>query len=134
MLLFLIVSCTSNTIFKAPDDLIPKDSMQLLMIDMLIADAAKFQKNNNLERNINYMPLVYEKYNIDSTRFHNSNLYYTSKIDEYNKMLDTIKSRLQYIKNDFDAKKKVIDSLRRDSIIRSKPIIILDVNTLKKNQ
>ena len=38
LLVFIfLVSCTSNTIFKEPKDLIPKDTMSLLLQDMMIA-------------------------------------------------------------------------------------------------
>ena len=40
ILLFLL-SCTSNTIYKKPKDLIPKDSMVALLTDMYIASSAK---------------------------------------------------------------------------------------------
>jgi hypothetical protein len=86
-LLFLIVvimvSCTSNTILKKPKDLIPKDSMVLLLTDLFIAKSAFPEKNIKNQRKINYIPLVYNKYKIDSTRFASSNFYYTSKLEEY---------------------------------------------------
>lgn len=120
LVLIFIVSCTSNTIFEAPKDLIPKDSMQLLMIDMLIAESAKYQKNKNLQKDVNYMPFVYEKYEIDSLRFHKSNVYYTSRIDEYKKMLDTVKSRLETIKKKYATLRNLKDSLKRDSLQKLK--------------
>ena len=84
LLIFIfLVSCTSNTIFEKPKDLIPKDTMSLLVQEMMIASSAKFIKNKNLERKINYMPLVYDLFKIDSIRFQSSNLYYLSKIDLY---------------------------------------------------
>ena len=82
ILLFLL-SCTSNTIYKKPKNLVPKDSMIALLTDMYIASSAKNVKNKFLKREKNYMALVYGKYKIDSTRFDVSNDYYTSKIEEY---------------------------------------------------
>ena len=86
-LLFLsvifMVSCTSNTILEKPTDLIPKDSMVLLLTDLFIAKSAFNEKNIKNQRKINYIPLVYNKYKIDSTRFESSNFYYTSKLEEY---------------------------------------------------
>jgi len=95
----LIFSCTSNTILEKPKDLIPKDSMQLLLQEMVIAGSAKFIKNKNLEKNINYMPLVYQKFKIDSARFQNSNLYYMSKIDMYQKILESAKESIEKQEN-----------------------------------
>ena len=76
----LFSGCISNTIYEKPNDLIPKDSMVLLIQEMTIASSAKMVKTVNLQRNINYFPFVFEKFKIDSTRFAKSSFYYTSKI------------------------------------------------------
>ena len=116
LLIFMfLVSCTSNTIFEKPEDLIPKDTMSLLVQEMMISSSAKFIKNKNLERKINYMPLVYDLFKIDSIRFQNSNLYYISKIDVYQEVFQNAKISLQKRKSIFDEIKKIKDSLRRDS-------------------
>jgi hypothetical protein len=98
ILLFLIVivltSCTSNTILKKPKDIIPKDTMVLLLTDLFIAKSAFIEKNILNQRKINYMPLVYHKYKIDSTRFSNSNFYYTSKLEEYELIYTAVNARL----------------------------------------
>ena len=93
MLIFL-VSCTSNTILKKPKDLIPKDSMVLLLTDLYIAKSASSEKNLNNERGINYTSFVYNKYKIDSTRFNSSNFYYTSKLEEYDLIFKEVKEKL----------------------------------------
>ena len=93
MVLFL-GSCTSKTILKKPKDLIPKDTMVLLLTDLNIAKSAYNKKNLNNERNINYVVLVYNKYKIDSTRFLNSNYYYTSKLEEYDLIFKEVKKSL----------------------------------------
>ncbi|WP_373941595.1 DUF4296 domain-containing protein [Polaribacter sejongensis] len=90
-----LVSCTSNTIFKEPKDLIPRDTMTLLLGDMMIASSAKFVKNKNEQKKVNYMAFIYDKYKIDSLRFQNSNLYYTSKIDLYEEMITDVKKNLE---------------------------------------
>jgi len=113
----LVISCTSNTILKKPKDLIPKDEMVSIITDMLIASSAQQIKNKDLKRNVNYFPLIFEKYHIDSTRFKSSNFYYTSQIDEYDIILKEVKERLS-------AQKKIVDSIRKveDSISRAKNI------------
>ena len=87
ILVFLFLSCTGNSIYEKPDNLIPKDSMKLILKDLFLATAAKNIKNKNLQRRFSYIPLVYQKYKIDSTRFKESSLYYTSKIDDNDPML-----------------------------------------------
>jgi len=123
ILAFLILgSCTSNTIFEKPTDLIPKDTMSLLVQEMMIASSATYIKNKNMERDMNYMPLVYERFQIDSVRFQTSNLYYISKIDEYKLIFEDAKNSLKEQKAYFDGIKNTKDSLRLDSIKRNKEL------------
>ena len=118
--LFFLASCTSNTIFKAPKDLIPKDTMSLLIQDLMVAASSKFVKNKNLEKKINYMPLVYERFKIDSLRFQTSNLYYMSKIDLYQEIFLNAKTSLKKQEEDLNYIVKIKDSLREDSIKKLK--------------
>ena len=111
-----LMACTSNTIMKKPDDLIPKKQMVNLLTDMLITSGAENIKNIDLERNVNYFPLVFEKYGIDSTRFKESNYYYTSQIDDYEKILKEVDKRLKAMKEKLDQEIKLQDSLKNDSI------------------
>ena len=122
ILFIFFCSCTSNTIFEKPKDLIPKDTLSLLIQEMLIAKAAKYNKNKNLEKSINYMPLVYSRFKIDSLRFKRSNLYYLSKIDEYQKIISDAKASLQKRKFVFDKMKNVRDSLKNDSVQKVKKL------------
>ncbi len=110
------MACTSNTIIKKPDNLIPKNQMEDLITDMLIAAGAENIKNINLERNVNYFPLIFEKYGIDSTRFKESNYYYTSQIDDYEKILKRVDERLKALKEKLDNEIKLQDSLKIDSM------------------
>lgn len=110
------MGCTSNTIIKKPDHLIPKDQMVDLLTDLLIASGAENIKNIDLERNVNYFPLVFEKYGIDSTRFKESNYYYTSKIDDHEEILKKVDERLKAMKKKLDDEIKLRDSLKTDSL------------------
>tara|TARA_R110000787_G_scaffold25308_7_gene71163 strand:- start:4196 stop:4681 length:486 start_codon:yes stop_codon:yes gene_type:complete len=112
----LLYSCTSNTIYKKPKDLIPKDSMILLLKDLYIASSAKSIKNKNLQRKISYIPLVYNLYKIDSLRFNNSNIYYTSRVDDYQPILDQVLVLLKKEQAFFTNIKKVRDSVLQDSL------------------
>lgn len=79
----------------------------MLLTDIHIASSAKFTKNKTLERDVNYMVLVYEKHKIDSTRFKSSNIYYTSRIEQYSEMLKEVKRRLK-------AKRDIIEKMIKD--------------------
>jgi hypothetical protein len=110
------LSCTSNTIFEKPKNLIPRDTMRLLLQEMMIASSAKFIKNKKQQKNINYMPYVYEKFKIDSTRFDHSNYYYMSKIDIYQEILENAKNSLESRSDVFNKIRSKIDSIRKDSM------------------
>lgn len=116
ILTVILCSCTSNSILEKPKDLIPKDTMSLLVQELMKASSAKFIKNKNLQKNINYMPFVYDRFNIDSSRFKRSNFYYMSTVDDYIKIYDDAKKQLEEQKTFYDLLKKEQDSLRRDSI------------------
>lgn len=128
LIFIILVSCTSNTIFDKPKDLIPKDTMSLLLQEMMIASSAKFIKNKNLQKNINYMPFVYEMFQIDSARFETSNYYYMSKIDLYQEIIEDAKKSLEDRNNVFKKIQTRLDSIRIDSTnrIRDKQRILDD--------
>ena len=95
---FFLYNCTSNTIIRKPDHLIPKDQMVDLLTDMYLANGGTNIKNLQLKRNVNYFHLVYEKYHIDSTQFKESNFYYISKIDDYDDILKRVDDRLKALR------------------------------------
>ena len=118
ILIVLFMSCKNNTIYDEPLDLIPKDSMMMLLKDLYLATAAKSIKNSRQQKKVSYTTLVYNKYNIDSLRFNSSNLYYTSKIDVYEPMLNEITAILKKEQEFFTEAKKIKDSLFNDSLLK----------------
>ena len=106
-------ACTSNTIIKKPDNLIPKEQMVDVLTDMLLASGGGNIKNKLLHRKVNYFPFVFEKHQIDSTRFKESDYYYISKIDEHNEILKKVEIRLKALKKVVEKEKKIQDSLKR---------------------
>ena len=119
-LFMFFASCTSNTIFKKPKDLIPKDTMSLLLQEMMISTSAKFIKNKNNQKNINYMPFVYERFKIDSTRFESSNYYYMSTIDLYQEILEKANASINTQQDVLKKVKKELDSIIKIQIIMFK--------------
>ena len=109
---FTLASCTSRTIYKKPENLIGKDKMINIWTDLYIAIGAKSIKTKKLERKKNYIPLVLEKYKIDSIQFSKSNIYYTSRIEEYEEMFEEVQKRLNDLKNIYDPETE-LDSLIR---------------------
>lgn len=109
---FTLASCTSRTIYKKPENLISKDKMINIWTDLYISMGAKSIKTKKLEKDKNYIPLVLEKYKIDSIQFSKSNIYYTSRIEEYEEMFEEVQKRLNDLKNIYDPETE-IDSLIR---------------------
>lgn len=111
---FFLVSCTSsNTIYKKPGNLIPKDTMELLLVDMYLAASSSNIKDKCSKKRKSYLPFVFEKYQIDSTRFYSSNNYYTSKIEDYKDILTAVRVRIDKDYQFFEAELNLKDSLRK---------------------
>ncbi len=119
-ILILFSSCSGNTIYDKPKDLIPKDTMMMLLKDLYLATSSTAIKNINLHRKISYISLVYDTYKIDSLRFKTSNHYYTSEIDVYEPMLEEIIVLLNKEKTQIEEIKRVKDSIFQDSIKKVK--------------
>lgn len=147
ILVFIFLSsCTSNTIYKKPENLIPKDTMVALLSDMYIALSAKNIKNKIQQRQVNYLPFVYDKYKIDSARFKESNVYYTSVIEQYNEILLEVKDNIDKQHKKYSEELKIQDSIKnldkkkikeellknRDKQGKLNNLIKLDTNQLKK--
>jgi len=97
----ILISCDSRIKFKKPKDLITKEEMIDLLTDMHLANGTSGISNIHEEKNKNYMALVYEKYGIDSVRFAESNLYYASNVDEYEKIFVAVEKRLLVLKKKY---------------------------------
>ncbi len=109
--------------------------MSLLVQEMMIASSAKFMKNKDNQKNLEYMSLVYENFKIDSIRFQKSNLYYLSKIDIYQEIFEDAKETLEKEKEKYKSLKKELDSITKDSIrnLRLKKVDLLDNYKVKKD-
>jgi len=108
----LLINCTSNTIIKKPDNLIPKNQMVDILTDMFLASGGENIKNIQLQRKVNYFPLVFEKHHIDSTQFKESNFYYVSRIDDYEEILKKVDERLQNLKKLNEEEISILDSIK----------------------
>jgi hypothetical protein len=95
------MSCDSKAKIKKPDDLIPPKQMEDLLFDMYVANGAVSVPNLNGEKNVNYMHLVYKKYQIDSVRFAESSLYYTSRVNDQERILRNVKVRLDELREKY---------------------------------
>ncbi|HBS11782.1 MAG TPA: DUF4296 domain-containing protein [Flavobacteriaceae bacterium] len=119
-LFIVLLSCTSRTIYKKPDRLINKEKMIEIWTDIYIARGAKHIKTKDLRKNINYIPFVFKKHQIDSLQFSESNLYYTSRIDDYEKIFLEVEKRLKEKKDIYNPKSELDSIIEKDKEIHSK--------------
>lgn len=127
----LLTACTSNTIYKEPENLIPKDSMLIIIEDLIVASSSRHLNNKNGKNNINYLPLIKEKYKIDSTRFTESNIYYTSKIDTYVEMLTEVRENISLKRKHFKKIKRIKDSIKFDSLKNIQKLRLDSIKSIK---
>lgn len=88
-----VFGCQKTGVEK-PDNLIEKDKMVDILYDMSLLEAVKTQ---NIEGGITSEQInkfIFDKYKIDSLQFVNSNKYYASEVEEYKKMYQKVKARL----------------------------------------
>lgn len=112
ILISLVLSCTSNTIYDKPDDLIEKEKMIELITQIQLANGARSSKNKNGVRKIEYMSLVYKNFGVDSAQFAESNLYYSSKIDEYAEIFKRVQDNLDALVEEYEQKRIIRDSIK----------------------
>ncbi|QYA24439.1 DUF4296 domain-containing protein [Gramella sp. MT6] len=137
LFLFLtLVSCQDLKKTEKPDDLIPEDKMVDVLTELALVNAARNYSKPKLESTgINPDEYIYEKFNIDSLQFERSNDYYTEKYDQYERIYDSVKVRLQIIKTRLDSLREIevriedsIKLARKDSL---RELDSLEVDSLK---
>jgi hypothetical protein len=120
---FIMGACDKKMNYEKPENLISKQQMIDLLYDMHLAVGTSNLQNLKLEKNRNYMSLVYKKYGIDSTQFAQSNIYYTANINEYEAIFEEVEKRLKKIQDSFQ---RGADSLVTKSRRTNSPKILID--------
>jgi len=131
LLVFLFFSCTDKVNYEKPVDLIGKEKMTNLLYDMHLAVGTSNVKNVHLEKNRNYMSLVFEKYGVDSVQFASSNVYYTSNITDYEEMYEEVQRRLDTLKN---FHQYIMDSISGEQTTKRNRAIQKNQDSLTKYQ
>jgi hypothetical protein len=80
---------------KKPENLIARNKMVDILLDVFIINAAKGTEKKTLENN-NVTPddYIYKKYQIDSFQFAKSNEYYAYDIKVYESIINEVESKL----------------------------------------
>lgn len=90
---FLAVSC-NNSVIEKPSNLIEKDKMVDILYDISLLETVKSQgiKSRISQSEINQY--ILKKYKIDSLQLISSNKYYASDAEEYKRMFEKVKAKL----------------------------------------
>lgn len=117
--LLTLVSC-KNKVVEKPDNLIPKERMTDILLDIALLNAAKGVSMDVLDNN-NIVPkeYIYQKYRIDSLQFAESNIYYAAKPADYAAMYKEVEDRLKEMKEELNKARE--DQRKSDSIRKANP-------------
>ncbi len=120
LILVLTVSCKKETVEK-PEDLITPAKMEDILYELAVLNSAKgFSTTRFKQKSPLHETYIYEKYDVDSTRFANSSIYYATEPETYIAIYKNVEARLEETKKQFEATEKINDSLRknkRDSLM-----------------
>ena len=109
-LILVLFSCNKTKTPK-PKDLIPKNTMVNLLMDMHLANRSRNIKTVNGDKKPNYFSLIYKKYKIDSTRFKESHEYYMKELPEYIAIYKKIEDSIFSLLKKEEKKLKIKDSI-----------------------
>ena len=108
---FVVIGCAEKLIEK-PSNLIPKEKMIAILKDIAILNAARSTNTASLKENgIEPTEYIFEKYEIDSITYVDSDRYYASRPLEYVSIYETVEALLVTGKEDAEKRKKLNDSL-----------------------
>lgn len=111
-IVFVLISCAEKLV-ERPDNLIPIDKMVSILKEMTIVNAAKSTNVTILKENgIEPTDYVFDKYEIDSTQFVDSDRYYASLPLVYEQIYEEVETLLDTEKTYLEEFKKVNDSLK----------------------
>ena len=124
--LLFTCSCAEELIQK-PENLIPQDKMVLVLKEMAIVNAAKGTNIGKLKDNgIDPTTYVFDKFEIDSAQFVESDRYYASKPLIYETIYKEVETQLENQRLELEEQKRVEDSL---NLLKKQP-----VNELKQKE
>lgn len=118
--MIMLFSCAEKVV-EEPENLISKEKMTEILHDLAILNAAKSGAARKFkDSGVDVMEFLYKKYDIDSTQFSESDLYYASLPLEYQSIYKNVEKRIQVQKDTMEAiGKRRNDSVREANLKRS---------------
>jgi len=104
---------------KKPNNLIPQDKLAIVIEEMLLISAAKGVNKQIMEtKGLQPDTYIFDKYQIDSIQFKESNIYYAYDVEGYRKMYEQIQKNLERRRAGYQ---RLLDEERRkrDSVIKA---------------
>lgn len=99
-----------------PKDLIPRDKMVDVLVEVSLLQAARnYNKTLLEEKGIDPEDYIWEKYDIDSLQFAQSSQYYAENYRQYEQIYDRAKEKLEEYRTHFDSLGQ-IERRERDSL------------------
>lgn len=95
LLAFLLVFISCTSAIEKPKKLIEKDKMVDILYDIALLEAIKSQNVNGGISSKKANEFLFKKYKIDSLQWEENNKYYAADIEEYKKMYEEVKQRIQ---------------------------------------
>lgn len=92
---FAVFACNNNPV-KEPKVLLEEETMENILFDVAVMQAAKANSPEVLEaNNIDTKDFIYKKYKIDSATYHQNNRYYAGDLRKHKHMHKRIMIRLE---------------------------------------
>ena len=132
----MVVGCAEKTI-EPPKDLIDQQTMEEILYDLALLTAGKNTNILTLDK-YRWAPtsFVFRKYDIDSIRFVNSDVYYASIPELYETMYTNIDKRFGTLKDSLEDQRKILAETKRkrrlDSVKAANPTVGADSLSVKK--
>ena len=118
ILIFLIslVSCQDVKRMEKPENLIPKDKMADVLLEMSLVQGAKSANRRSFEETgLQPEKYIWEHFGIYSLQFVESNNYYAENYDEYQDIYQEVQQRLEVLQAKYDTLRE-IEQRKQDSI------------------
>lgn len=114
ILFFSVLGCDQKT--KTIDDVLPKDSLISIIVDMHLGDAILMEPTIQYKEFVvnkpEYYSFILQRHSVTKELFQESIDYYSQNPEEYEKMYDIVMEKITVLQGDFMA----ADTLKKDSI------------------
>ena len=123
-ILLVILGCQDVKYPEKPDNLISEAKMVDVLTEVYLSNAVR-SFNIRIVRDSGYKldSMLYKKFTIDSIQFAKSHAYYSADLDRYTAMFEKVKVNLETmkvgadsLKSQYDKRRHIQDSIRKDSL------------------